>query len=820
MKKMLFLTMAAAGLASFAMTDAEFNAAYQRIRNDKRNQPRYQRYIHAQIIGDLNDFGRTNELTYAQRVRLAEKVAEHANVNDELRPVFEKAIGEIRGCTNAPLRTATLNALFDAMLHTYSFNRARGVPEAEKILAELEEVNDVRRTINMRVSLAKVALSVTQSRAKANFDREYELVRAVKPDEKAKQPVRLQLQNAVAAGLGAMLSELISVDPSGAEALFARDAEFLNDAAKNTYRGALADYATKMKDRPLFDRVLKGVRADPKENRRGGIYRKLMASLHRFDPETAAAIVDGELASPALKPEERAVLLAIRQSFDDPPIFNYGFNNPGQYGRWRKALLARKALAEANPTNKACAYFTSTGSVGYETERMIWYDDLATAKPIVAAALAKWPYDRKFYEQTAQIRAIEGDAKGAADALAQSLGLKGTKAAQSNQVLRVVAFLTGRGLADFDRVNAPLKLSDAERLKALRETSKTLFTYRRDADCRAIYDEIVGKMYRPEVRKTLTAKYVKHAPQSAGAFAFSPLYADWSNYETRFAPYGGGYGESGETDAKHHLKSAVVPACDPDWKTGFAVLYDDEGVHVYVRCDDPAIAEVNDGKRDAGNLEMLFAPGGLEVPYHSIFFTGLPACDDPHAADWCSPGRHYRRNVDAYAKDAALTPEGVVAHVSLPWISFYDSLPIGGNLWNLGVIRSCKSGMQTSGGIVHELSRGVQIRFDLTPAQLTALKRKVSVIAYNRYRKIREDAGGFIQRWNDGPLGDTEFYAAVVGPLVERLDKAGAELTAPCADGEIERFFVEFVPKWAEIGYEIDELRTRYLNDRLFEDEK
>ena len=86
-------------------------------------------------------------------------------------------------------------------------------------------------------------------------------------------------------------------------------------------------------------------------------------------------------------------------------------------------------------------------------------------------------------------------------------------------------------------------------------------------------------------------------------------------------------------------------------------------------------------------------------------------------------------------------------------------------------------------------------------------------------KKIREGQGDFIQRWNDPLLGDPAFYAAVVAPLVERLDKAGAELTAPCADAEVERFFTEFAPLWAEIGYELAERRTQYLNDRLFAEE-
>ena len=63
-----------------------------------------------------------------------------------------------------------------------------------------------------------------------------------------------------------------------------------------------------------------------------------------------------------------------------------------------------------------------------------------------------------------------------------------------------------------------------------------------------------------------------------------------------------------------------------------------------------------------------------------------------------------------------------------------------------------------------------------------------------------------------------DFYAAEVAPLLEKLDQAGQELLAPCPDKDVERLFAEFTPLWAEIEYEIAARRTRYLNDRLFED--
>ena len=57
MRKTILSVMAMLGASAFAMTDAEFNQAYQKIRSDKKNQPRYCQYKHDLILADLAKFG-------------------------------------------------------------------------------------------------------------------------------------------------------------------------------------------------------------------------------------------------------------------------------------------------------------------------------------------------------------------------------------------------------------------------------------------------------------------------------------------------------------------------------------------------------------------------------------------------------------------------------------------------------------------------------------------------------------------------------------------------------------------------------------------
>ena len=58
----------------------------------------------------------------------------------------------------------------------------------------------------------------------------------------------------------------------------------------------------------------------------------------------------------------------------------------------------------------------------------------------------------------------------------------------------------------------------AQRLSALRQTSRELFNMRRYDDCRAIFAEITDKMYMPDAIRVHTATYLADAPQSAFPF--------------------------------------------------------------------------------------------------------------------------------------------------------------------------------------------------------------------------------------------------------------------------------------------------------------
>ncbi len=113
---------------------------------------------------------------------------------------------------------------------------------------------------------------------------------------------------------------------------------------------------------------------------------------------------------------------------------------------------------------------------------------------------------------------------------------------------------------------------------------------------------------------------------------------------------------------------------------------------------------------------------------------------------------------------------------------------------------------------MHELGRAMALDFEMSPAQLLAVKREIVAGALAKYRHGREDA----LIWDDPALGDPAFFRREIQPLLERLDKAGESVTDKLSDAGVESLFAEVVPDWMEFGTVVAGLRANYLKERLF----
>ena len=786
-----------------AVGPRDFNAAVESI--IRKHNPRPYVYDTPAIIAGLNEYAKTQGLSVPQQADLLRRVAYYAATGKDPE-TYDRSLAALLALEDLPAGTRAAETLFNELTHVH-----RG--EAELTLAEAlfgKLGTRVAPETRLRQLTLLAIRSLDKAADPARFTRHLEQVASAKlPDDLASDERRAaSFQTRRLDELTSMLNHMGLFDPEEGLRLLNRHASMFDDRRKGTILAGCAKGFVERKERARFDAVVADLRKLPADLRSQPLC-DAMRALARFDADAAETVLRAELAAPGTPDAARARYLdtLLSPALCGLTTFNYGFHKPGAYEKYKTLVKERLALID-----KGIDPRLHPGMI----EVLAYFDDLDLAEEVIRRAVELNPGDFKLLHLAARVAAAAPDGTPVASSrLDQALAVSRTSE-QTNEIRAVAAFLRGEGLAGFNRAFPPGALDSAARLALLRKTSLFLFQARRYDDCRAILNEITQNLYAPEPDKIHVATYVPQAPTTADGFVRTPFYNDWSRMETRFVPYGNGYNESRETDAKRHLKDAVQPKTDPAFRTGIRVLYDEQGVHVFIRCDDPGIGEVMLGKRNAGGLEIVFRPGRDDIAYHSIFFDALPGTGDPHHVDWNLPGRHYRLTEDSFVKDTAVTPEGVVAHLGIPWTSVYDHLPADGNPWLLGLQRSCPGGMQTISGLVHELSRGMRIEFPFTPEQLTGLKRSIAVAAFNRYQALRNNKGKFLQTWNDPVLGDPAFYAAEVAPLLETLDAAGVQLMAPAPDADVERIFRETVPLWAEIEYEVADRRTRYLNAQFF----
>ena len=91
-----------------------------------------------------------------------------------------------------------------------------------------------------------------------------------------------------------------------------------------------------------------------------------------------------------------------------------------------------------------------------------------------------------------------------------------------------------------------------------------------------------------------------------------------------------------------HLKGTEAPAVPEAYRTGVHIACDDAGLHIYVRCDNPAVGDIVAGQRKGESPELLVRPSE-DAAYHSWHFNSDPIDNDElHLVNWASPTPRYR----------------------------------------------------------------------------------------------------------------------------------------------------------------------------------
>ena len=365
--------------------------------------------------------------------------------------------------------------------------------------------------------------------------------------------------------------------------------------------------------------------------------------------------------------------------------------------------------------------------------------------------------------------------------------------------------------------------ADTRYFNFLRAGAKLLYTLHADpahvAYIKAMVD-LTREMQWPEERLLYTATFVDAAPQSAEGALATGLF-DKYPVETRMAKYAV-YDYMGKDKELALLKAGAQPRLQadvPGKEGGVVVLCDTLGVHFYVRLNDPDAARSREGYADGANLEFSIMPGETTSWNWNLVTVRNPR--NQYDVEWDSPMPGRKLTCDYLAVDSVSTDKSHVFHIFAPWVMYYDRLPRNGDTWRF----VCCAGWAgqfgaLGGGSVHELGRGMQVKFDISPRAAEKIRGGVVKQAVGEYHKVR-DPWENAEFWGDPHMGDEAFHAAVVRPFLAGLDAnakivTGGQLT----QAETDRLYTDCIRDFADFRLMLDARREAYLKAELFAEQE
>ena len=124
---------------------------------------------------------------------------------------------------------------------------------------------------------------------------------------------------------------------------------------------------------------------------------------------------------------------------------------------------------------------------------------------------------------------------------------------------------------------------------------------------------------------------------------------------------------------------------------------------------------------------------------------------------------------------------------------------------------------------IHGRSTWGILAFDLTDADRARVLRAQIFKAASAYRaeKVASRAPGgresVFEFWKAAALGDPAFYAAVLKPLEERLDKGLEKVKAGMSDDDVRDIAQNYLQEWRDVRFTVARLRAAYVTEKLSE---
>ncbi|MCI7644238.1 MAG: hypothetical protein MST10_07835 [Lentisphaeria bacterium] len=254
--------------------------------------------------------------------------------------------------------------------------------------------------------------------------------------------------------------------------------------------------------------------------------------------------------------------------------------------------------------------------------------------------------------------------------------------------------------------------------------------------------------------------------------------------------------------------------------TEFIALCDEDGVKIFFYAKSPKAKEFADGFGGIGGYEVYLASGAND-PYN-CFLIDLP----PYKGDDKFPTQYnnanYRRTMESN-NTCSITSQavdgGAATLVAMPWHAFFNRIPQNGTEWDFEAMHWDRGGYSWGGSeSVHNRSSFGRLVFEnLTPANLTAIKRRVLAKAKMDYNREWSANNGYGEIWMDPELGDRTFYLEVVEPVRKELDAYAAKIKPDMSDADVNQVFDEAGARLMNIKFDLAKMRADYLAKQMTE---
>lgn len=376
----------------------------------------------------------------------------------------------------------------------------------------------------------------------------------------------------------------------------------------------------------------------------------------------------------------------------------------------------------------------------------------------------------------------------------------------------------GRNINDI--IGEQKVLSQKEKAQSIIDAAQTVLLAGKENRAEELHDAY--KRIVPDLpTATIKSTFMEQAPSDVGGWINSSVVKNGVNRAKFDRPYGDNLKLLQETDTTAERSSNTQDKNTGDRDTDFYVATDPQGIHFFIYAHDEHAQKVQEGLLNGSSFETYFAPGENQ-PYYWLMprLPNTPAVIDATSFATMYPNAHWRvpsAEDGTFRCDIRRVKDGFGISFFFSWELFYDKLPQNGTKWRFESIRWTRSGGLSFAGSqsVHNPSSWGDIVFDnLTPQNRLAIKRAIIFNAVQNYQEMRMITSP-VMRWNDKELGDPAFYTSTVAPVLARLDRYVTRAKGDMTDADVDDIFLNAVPGWMEIEYQVNALRTKYVQSEF-----